>query len=247
MPIDVERWRLTGGGNIPWIAGCTIKQPRLRQILTDSDDGCIGFDAYTAYVGILSVDIFELIPGLSMSKETLGISPFQFLIADSSLRDMTAQALSFFIEEDIVACDGFFRVMRDGEEVGIIGDDEFPTVRYGILRVCHIEIDDPIPPKFANKKAEETYYKILAGRKKSRGKKSDKDMNLPNMLEALVAQTPLTYDKALELTIYQFYNMFTRVYTAMQTSIIGTRWAAYGEDDFDFSIFYKDVEEKKKF
>lgn len=245
----IDDMTLISGSNIPFCTGITVKQPTLRDIcslstIDDLGNYHGGYEQYGLYVNVFCLKMEDLLP-----KELLDIIPddkaselsiFIALTTNESYRELLLRALSFFIVEDLAYDDdGICFHSVDGR----IDEANFENLRRLILKVCRIENDDIIKPKFNGAKGKNIFEKIQKGRQKmqqAKAKANDASYSLPNVVSALSAKHPsINLLNIWDLTIYQVYDQFNRTYVNAQTDIIGLRWAAWGKDNFDFSTWFK--------
>lgn len=203
----------------------------------------IGYDSYREYVSLLLMDR-EGYAELFKVKDVAALEQWttmQLITYTPPLRATLLQALSFFLHSDVCYSDdvGYF---IDGKPVVYLTLDDLSTYRSIILRFCNIEdTSDQQQVTYRNARAKRTYEKIQKCKAKKRKQSAgDKNMELPNLIAAVSAFSA-TYNllNIWGLTVYQFYDQFTRLSGKIQLGIIGQKWAAWGTDSFDFSAWYK--------
>lgn len=236
--LEIPRWRLTAGTNIPWIGGVTLRQPRLAEIFNDVDGP--GFDIYMLYVNTIVADISDAITG----SDAAPLPTFAILMLTEQFRSVVIDALSFYVVEDLQfnpdrLC---IDVLRDDSVIGCIDASNFDQIRSGIMQINGIKQKKKEEPKFFNAAAERIYRQLEEQHKKA-GPQGDHNINIPNIIEAISANsTSYNLTNIFQLTVWQLYNQFARLSKKVQTDIFGTRWAAWGEKEFDFSVWYEDVD-----
>lgn len=203
----------------------------------------VGYDNYRGFLSLFLMsqhDIFGLY-GLKADASVSSLSPIQLITIIPQLRATLLGSLSFFLRCEVCysPSTGFF-----------VGDDEralslaqILEIRKVILALCNVE-DSAIQESitFANERARQIYEKAQAGRARMKNKSNnnDADLELPNIIAAVSAHSP-TYNllNIWGLTVYQLYDQFSRLSGKIQLDVIGQKWAAWGTDDFDFSLWYK--------
>lgn len=236
--MKVDEWYLVSGSDIPCADGLSIRQPTLREF--KDQPGLL--HQYYAYINIFSLT-------KKMLSDQLGIqlpvdaqddmTVFDILMAITQLREQLLDALAFYIR-DGVSYDEERHAFRTGKGVWIDGTN-YDTVRGIILTSNCIDNSFESPPKFANERARKIYEKIQKGRETAvKTKKGGSNLGLPNVISKLSSKSS-SYNllNIWGLTIYQLYDQFNNVNRNSQIDIIGTRWAAWGKDDFDFAMWYK--------
>lgn len=167
------------------------------------------------------------------------------------LRIALLQSMRFFLCLDVGYSPefGYFFDSQNGR--GYLDFKQIKDVRSIILQLCNVDDDvEDTPVKFKNAKAKEIYEKIQ--REKSKKKRSSVrdekalSMTLPNLISAVAAFSPTyNYSNIWDLTIYQFYDQFARLNDRLQLDVFGHRWAAWGTDNFDFSVWYRPLSKIK--
>ena len=133
--LEIPRWRLTAGTNIPWIGGVTLRQPRLSEIFNDVDGP--GFDIYMLYVNTIAADISDAITG----SDAAPLPTFAILMLTEQFRSVVIDALSFYVVEDLQfnpdrLC---IDVLRDDSVIGCIDASNFDQIRSGIMQINGIK------------------------------------------------------------------------------------------------------------
>lgn len=202
----------------------------------------VGYETYRGFLSLFLMsqrDIFKLF-GLKGDDTINGLSPIQLITLIPPLRGTLLGSLSFFLHCEVCY----------NPNMGFFLDDKTPLslaqileIRKVILAFCNIE-DETIqePVTFANEKARRIYEKAQAGRAQLKSQNAAKDaaLEIPNLIAAVSAYSP-TYNllNIWGLTVYQLYDQFARLSSKFQLDVFGHKWAAWGTDDFDFSLWYK--------
>jgi len=236
---EIDRFDLLSGTNIQYDGICILRSPTLNDIRE------IGYAKYNSYISLLCLDIDKYIKmtGINQIKRS-DIRVFDLLISDASLRGYLCDALSFFVSGDIEFIESYkaYKVTCN-ETPGIINRNNFESVQNGILQTNCVSVKKPNKKlKFRNKYAQELYEECGED-----GGTIDPNMSLPNLIASIVAyHGAYTYENIWSLTVYQLYDLFFRINSKTQLGILGLRWAAWGKEDFDFSVWYKDIHENVK-
>lgn len=233
--MKIDALTMIGGMPIELDCGVKIYQPRLSAIRD------IGYAQYNAYVNLLMVDTHTLLEtlGLSDNGELATLHPMCLVLLLPGLAETLLEGLSFFLHQTVEKNSDGGLICQDG---AIISTDAFYEIRNAIARVCCIEsTEDEAPPK-GSAKAMAIYKKIQEGRKRKREtkKKQPQDMEINNLISAVSARSA-TYNllNIWDLTIWQLYDQFARMSVNEQYDVWAQKWATWGQDDYDFSLWYK--------
>lgn len=202
----------------------------------------IGYENYRGFLSLFLMsqhDIFALLD-LSGDESVSDLSPIQLITIVPQLRVTLLGSLSFFLRCEVCYAPnvGFF--IDDKTSLSLA---QILEIRKVILSLCNIEDSTTQEPvTFANEKARRIYEKSQKGRSQLKGNKGPKegDIELPNLIAAVSAYSP-TYNllNIWGLTVYQLYDQFARLGGKFQLDVFGHKWAAWGTDEFDFSLWYK--------
>lgn len=232
--IIVDPLDLISGNEIPCGDICRIRQPRL------SDIRDIGYTTYQDYLSILLVDKSNLVQTLGIeSGPSLDEVPTYALIgAIPQLRESFIGSLSFFTspEDRIEWKHGGFEINGTFATVEVLED-----IASVVSRISNIEKDNSSQHVFASEKARKIWEKCQKGKQDLRKtKKEDVNLAIPNVISSVSASfSGYTLLNIWDLTVYQLYDQFSRINQKIQMDIYGSRWAAWGKDDFDTTIWFK--------
>jgi hypothetical protein len=187
-------------------------------------------------------------------KETVAsISQFDLISSIPFLRELIQGSLSYFIEENL-EWDKRKRVFKccgtDGNVVGDINRTTYHTVCKVIMEsnFIHADDEDESDMKFANAKSKSIFEKLRAGREKKR--KAAPKGNAPKFTDMISAVSAKSNGYNLlniwELSVYQLYDQFMRINNNYQLDIYGLKWAAWGTEPFDFSMWYQVQKNKEE-
>lgn len=207
----------------------------------------IGYATYESFLSIFflsAVDIGRII-GLEDGHLPPSATAIQLITRIPELRAALLRALSFFLHADVLYAEDIGYYIQRDVNVEYLSLDQIREIRSVILQFCNIHDDmETAPVKFKNAKAKEIYEKIQ--RKKAEKQKAvstskeSLSMTLPNLISAVAAYSPTyNYLNIWQLTVYQFYDQFARLNDDLQLKVFGQRWAAWGTDNFDFSVWYR--------
>ena len=115
------------------------------------------------------------------------------------------------------------------------------------MQLSYIEHDSQEQHQFASEKARRIWEKCQKGKAQMRkASKQDINMELPNLIGAVAARSGgYTLLNIWDLTVYQLYDQFTRTNVNVQMDIYASRWAAWGKDDFDVAMWFKNISKKE--
>lgn len=221
--------------------GLLVYPPTLDDIAT------VRYQTYESYLSIFFLSAIDIVSIIGVQNESLPptTTALQLITCIPDLRDALLRSLSFFIREEILYSDEFgYYLIRDGG-VKYISIDDIHEIRSIVLQLCNIQdTTETQPVKFRNEKARQIYEKIQKKKAEKQAKSaSSKDslsMALPNLISAVAACSPTyNYFNIWQMTVYQFYDQFARLNDNLQLQIFGHRWAAWGTDNFDFSVWYR--------
>lgn len=246
---------LITGSSVHIPGACTIIPPTVKRLRSDVG---IGMGKYREYVNLISLTTSECIETFklqdtikAMNEEQRSVyDRFVILCLYKQLRELLQNALSFFVSETIVFDEEkfLFVVYRDSETpVGVITRENYDVVCYVILQLCGIKTSDPTPMKFANEHAKELYELAEKGRKKlAHGKEKDESMSLDNIVSVLS-----TYSNSYnllnvgDLAVCQVYDQFSRLAIKTQLDVASTRWAAWGKDPWNSTMWQDRIDLEK--
>ena len=188
-------------------------------------------------------------------KELDNIPLFSLYLLFGDTRHLLMEAISFFCTE-YVAFDKekmrlvlYEEISEDGAGqtvVGEISDDNYTDVRNCILQRNYVDPPASTNGKRRSKKMIAFDKKIEEGRKQSKKfKDNQKAMQLGNLVSK-VASNGVGIQNVYDLTVYQLYDQFFEINTSIQIEAARTRWSVWGKDKFDFSQWYKVINEKEK-
>lgn len=221
-----------------------IKCPTLNEIVE-----CGGEELYNYYIYVLLYTKSQIaeVSNIQLTDEVLeelNTTPlFLFMVADSGMREALKDALSFFLNEDIVFDETSvsFLTLTPGTKdvVGCINCNNYETVRDLILQRNYMSPQKEGMVKKKSKKVLEREAKLAAGRKKSKKHKDRENaMRLDNIASKLAARSySMNIQDVYNLTVYQLYDQFNELNISLQIDTILTRWSVWGKDEFDFSIW----------
>lgn len=211
-----------------------ILSPKLKDIAS------IGIHTYQYYLAVLL---------MKPAEAKVQGNVFDLLTANDQLASLLEDALNFFIREEVVysAEHKMFLVQKDRELIGTITKEKYPQICDLICRRNCIKSDwEDDVSKVKNKKALEIMEKLRQGRaEKARRTKSDKNMELGNIISAVANKSPsLNITNIWELTVYQVWDCFLRLSNNSIYEIQSMSAAAWGNKDnsFDTNAWFKRIE-----
>lgn len=221
--------------------GVLVYPPTLRDIQN------IGYDIYESFLSIFFLSLSDLMKGLGVNAADIPktTTSMQVITKIPDLRAALLRSLRFFLHSDIRYADDVGYFITSGDQQLYLTLNDIKEIRGVILQLCNLQDDmEPTPVTFKNAKAQQIYEKIQA--KKAEKQKMQKQSSssfitsLPNLISAVAAYSP-TYNlfNIWDLTVYQFYDQFARLNDSAQMQVFGQRWAAWGTEDFDFSVWYR--------
>lgn len=231
MESSDERFALIAGSEL-YAGNLTIRQPTLDDIRK------IGYWRYRSYLSSLMIDkdVLKDVLGDEFKQILDEVSVFQIVGYIEELRSVFLEALSFFVVEPL-----FWNGECFASEDCILSDNDLDAVKKMICKLSYISIKEKEkPPEFKSKKAKEIYEKLQKGRAAlEKAKGVNANMELSNLIGAVSGRhAGYNLFNIWGLTVYQLYDQFSRIDTNVQLGIYGQRWAAWGEDKFDTTVWY---------
>ena len=238
--IILDDMTLIAGSEIAYQDICRIRQPSLRDIRD------IGYDTYQDYLSIILIDKDSLLGFLNIAQteETDALPLYSIICAIPALRESYCNALNFFTSTgDIVK-------WRNGQlEINgiLIGQNVLDDIASAVAQMSNIEKDTSSQHVFASEKARKIWEKCQKGKKNlRRAKKEDVNYSIPNVISSVSSSnTGYTLLNIWGLTVYQLYDQFSRIVQKIQMDVYSSRWAAWGKDDFDTTIWFKNSLKKE--
>lgn len=238
------------GGGIKLEGLGTFTPPKLHD-LAGGDSGYKKYDIYLRLFTMSSEDFADSI-GAREKYDTLSfedqqrMTPLFFLTENPEFRRLFIEALDFFMAEsprfDPLTKTIFF-IDDAGEKTGVLDSGGFYSLSAIIRASACIEQEDKPPKKFRNEATRKRYLQLQAGRKKlKKASQNNSDLDLSNVISAVCARHP-SYNllNIWDMTIYQLYDTFARMNVNFQVDVSSLRWAAWGKDPFDMTLWYKSL------
>lgn len=236
--IQVSNYALIRGLPIMVSRACTIRQPRLVDI------DLIGHERYQQYLSVMLLQKAELLGTLKIEDQVpfQKYSVYQIAAMIPELRSEMIEAFSFFMTAPMQWTHDHFEV--NGVQLTPQEMDDMASV---VLKISYIERDTEDQHVFASERARQIWEKCQKGKSALRkAKKQDANMELSNLIGAICAKGyGYTLLNIGHLTVYQIYDQFSRMNVNVQMDVYSTRWAAWGKDDFDVSMWFKNITKKE--
>ena len=102
--------------------------------------------------------------------------------------------------------------------------------------------------RFYNKRAKEAWERLMKYREEMRKKpqKVDPSFSLWNIIGAVTSRHPsLNLTNIWQLTVYQLYDQFARIREQVNFDVYSARWAVWGKDKLDQSLWFKQERDNK--
>ena len=224
---------------------CTVRQVKLIDI--SQPDNYAKYQQHLTVLSYNTDDVIELYSAQDeynkLSQEAQrSVNAFDLLISVDFFREVLCQALQFFIEDTVVFDPelGGFAVFCGKRRASLIDSESYKDVREAILKSNFIAVEASENERvFANSKAKAIFEKLKKGRKSKR-KASGEMLSIPDLVSAVsVYSNSYNLLNIGRLTVYQLYDQFYRLDTKTQIDVCSLKWAAWGTEPFDFSLWYK--------
>lgn len=217
---------------------CEVRQPTLGDISK------IGHDRYQSYLSTFLVKKSELLKtlGTEDGPEYDPYSLWDIMLVIPELRANLLAALDFFVVGDISADEGSICVDEKS-----LSNMDLHDIAAAVSKISCIEMDDESQHVFASERTRRLWEKMQKGRQELRkAKNQDGNIDLFNLISAVAARgCGYTLFNIWDLTVYQLYDQFARINVGVQMDIYSSRWAAWGKDDFDVSLWFKNLQSKE--
>ena len=241
MAASIDAFTLISGDDVKWQDIVTVRQPTLMDIRS------VGYRRYQSYLSMLLLQKKNVLDAMGINDPQIAdaLDLYVILGADDDVRNTFIEALSFFIREPGSYDNGSFYIGGIPATSKILD-----PVKSIICEISYIKLPEPPKkPKFASKAAEELWYTMQKRRRdfeNAKAKKVDANMELPNLISAVAAEHPgYNLTNIWNLTVYQLYDQFARINTRVQIDVYGQRWAAWGQEDFDTTMWFKNYSRKE--
>ena len=228
-------------------------------LLSDIDD--IKYYTYCSYIQALKItpdDFFDNLEekyGIKVPvDQIMEITKFDLILSDGSLLQEIVNAFNFFFVEEVyfdpeqmvfVIC-----TMNDCEEENIVGY----ISRDNYLQRINIEVDENEVDdlsKVKSKLGRKIFEKIREGRKKMKKAKEqavgEKHQSMANIISSVAAFCPnMNYVQIWDLTVYELYDLFSRLNIIDQYNISSTSVSVWGDEkkQFKFGVWNDNIHEK---
>lgn len=236
--IQVCPMRLMHGLPIVINEHCSIRQPQLKEI------DAFGYDRYRYVLSTFLVKKTDLLKtlGAEDGPEFDAYSVYDMMIAIPELRATLMESLGFFVVEPITYKQD--QILSGGYA---LSKTDLEDISEAVMQLSYIEHDSQEQHQFASEKARRIWEKCQKGKAQMRkASKQDINMELPNLIGAVAARSGgYTLLNIWDLTVYQLYDQFTRTNVNVQMDIYASRWAAWGKDDFDVAMWFKNISKKE--
>lgn len=203
--------KLLAGYSIETDVG-NMYQPKIKDIIS------IGEKEYNQYIGLLlyDTDLLE-IPKNELKKLGLNkVTTFDFLLFQSMInknfRKIVREGLSFFFKEKTYILDnyGLFCV-GNFHNHKFINRDNYEYIRKVLIKINYLkDMEEEEELQFGNELARQWYLKI---KKAEQNKPNPKpQVNLHSIISAIIWRTQKSIDEILNMTIYQLYDGYHRLF-----------------------------------
>lgn len=229
-----------------------IKSPTLKEIRT------IGYNMYQMYLTVLLLSpesYFDMIrqPEYYDSLSTdikRNLNSFDLITGNKEMCSIMEHALNFFLESDVRYSSnhkGFLLYDKNTPDIpaGIIHKDVWPQLCDIILQRNYIRQSGEQVSEIKSKRALAIMQKLKKGRETNAKKgKSDKNMEIGNIISAVAGKSnSLNLINIWDITIYQLWDSFYRIYNHNILDIQSISVAVWGDKDnhFDAAAWFKSL------
>lgn len=228
-----------------------IISPKLKDISS------IGINTYQYYLNIILMDVktyFTIINQIEQyelltEEEKKNLSIWELLTSNKETINLLNNILNFFIKEDVKYSFEYnmFFIYKDLKVIGSISKEVYPQVCNLICQRNNIKSNkEEDLSKIKSKKALEIMKKLQKGRiEKAKHTKADENMELGNIISAVANKSQsLNILNIWELTVYQLWDCFSRLFNNSIYEIQSMSVAAWGNKDnyFDATAWFKRID-----
>lgn len=217
---------------------CYLRQPTLGDIVD------LSYDKYQEFLTTFLVKKSDLLKSLGTEDgpEFDQYSIYDIMLLIPELRVNLLDALAFFVCGTVTAGERVIYV--DGHPLSA---QDLHDIAAAVAKISYIESDDESQHVFASEQSRRLWEKMQKGKRElKKAKNGDSNMELINLISALAARgTGYDLFNIWDLTVYQLYDQFARTNVNVQMDIYSSRWATWGKDDFDVSMWYHNLTQKE--
>lgn len=250
---DIPQLSLMSGENIfvPHVG--TVRQPKLKEI--SYYESIFGENSIASFLALIRLDVPSLIDLLGIKKQLDQIDeeykkdlvPFDIFISNQYCRESLSEGLSFFMLERLVFDNAqliFWVVDDNGKVVGVVSRETFNELMKVIMTITARKIPDTKPKIYKSQKAREIAEKLAEGRKQmSKSSGEDLQWSISNIISSIcVGSNSYNLLNVFDLTLYQLYDQYDRLLGFISFNVYSTRWAAWGDKEFDCTVWSKPPE-----
>jgi hypothetical protein len=208
---------------------CTIRPITLREI-----DDLENPNLYYIGLALLTQPPSELLGGC---EEEIPVSGFQLIMGIPRIQDEFVKACTFFcVEKPVVSKENEIVFFDDSSNaVGRLTEENFLLFQKEMKLANGITEEEEEKPRFGSQKAKELWGQM------QRHKKNKGTGTTVEEIVSCVSALSQSYNlfNIWGLTIPQLMDQYRRIYGNAQFNVLSTRWAAWGKEDFDFSLWCK--------
>lgn len=253
---------LIGGESFNYDGYC-FQPPTLQRIIKDNEGE--NYNLYLYYSFLLSCSKEDIIDMVGV-KERYNKLSFELqneltkykLLLLSGGEQILQEAIQFFVKDKVVfnEKDGcFFLYSNNNKVTKIIDNSNFIEFCNYVNQINYrdtVEEDEPIENMtFSSEKAKQRYIELQKRKKqfnknKAKNKEGNANFDLGNVIAKLSAKTnsPYNLTNIYNLTVFQLYDQFYQTIQNNQIDGYVLKWAAWGSEEFDFSLWYNNNKTK---
>lgn len=206
----------------------------------------VTMSVYEWYERIERLDEYEQMP----QEQKDSMNPYDLLVSDDEVVVLLCSALSFFFEEQ-VEYNKEYKIFLlkpigdaeiEAEDIGVIHAGIWKELSDVIRQICHIkdDIEDVDIQSVKSNKAKSILRKLRKGRQKFRKAKasaSNPNYDLGNIVSYIVGYSHVyTYENVYDMTIYQLWDLFSRLKIDESFGIMSRSVSVWGDDKGQFDV-----------
>lgn len=250
------------------LSGCPIKidntfyirQPQIKDIIGSISTLGVGYEKYIIYLNHLSLekkDIVSLFEKqeyetedekalIAYLKEQDGV--FDILTWFPMFRNLLVEALGFWVIGRLNYEESSKSILISnlkGETVGAITKSNYGEVSQKIRQINNMEPITKPQLTFKSEKARLLYEESLAGEKALKASRpQDETRSFENILSVVCSLSQnYNFNNVGELTMFQLHELFERLVIDREYAVSSLRWAAWGSEPIDTSIWRMRIDE----
>lgn len=233
-----------------------FKPPTLNFLRDNNGEN---YHIYLYYLYLLLCSKLDIIKMLRLQEQYNQLSfetrtyftKFRLLLSSGGA-EILQQAIQFFVEDTVVfnQDESCFLLYHNKKNIKKLDNSNFLTFCDYISQIAyrnkHNDEGSIEDKEFASEKAKQRYIEIQKrktdfNKTKTENNTENSNFELGNVIAKLSAKSDSGYNliNIFDLTVFQLYDQFYQIVYNNQIEGYVHKWAAWGTEDFDFSLWYQ--------